>query len=117
MNPKTAYTYISEHRRDLWEVENVQEWVQQAQNAQSTIPEQPNMRYVDFGELSAPVSEGTWDVIRTVVQGDVVKQFKDVLLQLWLNGVNLHWGKLYPEGTFKKVALPGYAFDRKKFWL
>ena len=117
MNPDTAYEYISEHRRDLWEVENVSEWLEQAKSSQGTVPARPNMRYVDFGELTASVADDSWNVIRTTVQGDVIKQFKETLLHLWLNGVDLQWDKLYPEGVFKKVALPGYAFDRRSFWL
>lgn len=117
MNPETTYEYISEHRRDLWEIENIPEWLQQAKRSQGAIPERKNMRFVNFGELTVPVPDESWNVINTGVQGDVVKQFKETLLQLWLNGVDLQWGKLYPEGTFKKVALPGYAFDRKSYWL
>jgi hypothetical protein len=117
MNPKTAYEYISEHRRDLWEVEDVADWLSHAKQSQGAIPERDNMRYVDFGQLTLPIEHESWNVIRTSVQGDVVKQLKETLLQLWLNGVDLQWGKLYPGGTFKKVALPGYAFDRKSYWL
>ena len=117
MNPETAYEYISEHRRDLWEVENVAEWLEQAENSQGAMPRDDALRYVDFGDLTTVVEDDAWNVIHTKVQGDVVKVLKETLLQLWLNGVDLEWGKMYPEGTFKKVALPGYAFDRKSYWL
>ena len=118
MNPDTAYDYISEHRRDLWEIENLREWLERAKDARGVAPEDTSLHYVDFGELSGAVGAGgELEAIRTGVQGDVVKVLKETLLQLWLNGVDLHWGKLYPEGSFKKVALPGYAFDRKSYWL
>ena len=117
MNPETSYDYISEHRRDLWEVENINEWLQQTKDAQGGVSEDKSLRYVDFGELTFRAGDDDLKAIRTGIQGDVVKVLKETLLQLWLNGVDLHWGKLYPEGSFKKVALPGYAFDRKSYWL
>jgi hypothetical protein len=117
MNPDTAYEYISDHRRDLWEVENIGEWLEQAERVQGAAPDEQGLRYVDFGELCGTAGDGDIEAIRTGVQGDVIKVLKETLLQLWLNGVDLHWGKLYPEGSFKKVALPGYAFDRKSYWL
>jgi 3-oxoacyl-(acyl-carrier-protein) synthase len=117
MNPATGYGYISAHRRDLWEVAHIVDWFELAKQATGALPSDQTLRYVDFGEVTPAVANEACTVIRTSVQGDVVKMFKETLLQLWLNGVDLLWGKLYPEGTFNKVALPGYAFDRKSYWL
>jgi hypothetical protein len=117
MNPDTAYDYISEHRQDLWEIDDFRKWLEQARDARSTVPADRELRYIDFGEISGTAGDEESEAIHTGIQGDVVKVLKETLLQLWLNGVDLHWGKLYPEGSFKKVALPGYAFDRKSYWL
>lgn len=117
MNPDTAYTYISSHRRDVWEMDDVADWLEQAACSEGALPDDKGLRYLDFGALTAAVGDDAWQVIRASVQGDVVKVLKETLLNLWLNGVDLQWGKMYPEGSFKKVALPGYAFDRKSYWL
>ncbi|RYU91299.1 amino acid adenylation domain-containing protein [Mucilaginibacter terrigena] len=36
--------------------------------------------------------------------------------QLWLNGVEPGWGTFY-SGRYKRLRLPGYAFDHKKYWV
>ena len=44
------------------------------------------------------------------------KQLSESLKHLYLNGLNLQWDGLYKEYQVKKVALPGYAFDRRTSW-
>lgn len=36
--------------------------------------------------------------------------------QLWLAGKDLHWPALYAGEKRRKVALPTYPFERKRFW-
>jgi acyl transferase domain-containing protein len=36
--------------------------------------------------------------------------------QLWLNGAEIDWKAFY-TGQRKKLRLPGYAFDHKKYWV
>ncbi|MGW0884894.1 SDR family NAD(P)-dependent oxidoreductase [Streptomyces sp. NPDC002671] len=42
-------------------------------------------------------------------------RFAASLAEAWVNGADLDWATLVPGGT--TVALPTYAFDRKRFWL
>ncbi|HTQ27536.1 MAG TPA: amino acid adenylation domain-containing protein [Puia sp.] len=37
--------------------------------------------------------------------------------QLWLKGVSVNWYSFYAGQKRKKLILPGYQFDRKRFWL
>ncbi|MBB6127527.1 polyketide synthase [Mucilaginibacter lappiensis] len=37
--------------------------------------------------------------------------------QLWLNGVELNWDAVYLGQNRKKIDLPTYAFDHKRYWL
>ncbi|SDP71664.1 amino acid adenylation domain-containing protein [Mucilaginibacter sp. OK268] len=37
--------------------------------------------------------------------------------QLWLNGVELNWEAVYQGQSRKKIDLPTYAFDHKRYWL
>ena len=39
------------------------------------------------------------------------------LVELWCNGQNFDWQKLYPQGSFQMLALPAYCFDGFSFWL
>ena len=37
--------------------------------------------------------------------------------QLWLNGIEFDWHKFYENQQRKKVNIPTYAFDNKRYWL
>jgi len=37
--------------------------------------------------------------------------------QLWLHGVDIHWPGLYPGEEISRISLPGYPFEKKRFWL
>ncbi|SOD19616.1 type I polyketide synthase [Pedobacter xixiisoli] len=43
--------------------------------------------------------------------------FLNILGQLWLNGKDIEWNKLYPNTTKKVLSLPNYAYQKKRFWL
>ena len=38
------------------------------------------------------------------------------LAQLWVKGVNINWGLLYPDGTPDKISLPTYPFAKESYW-
>ncbi|WP_455884055.1 polyketide synthase [Serratia proteamaculans] len=53
---------------------------------------------------------------------DVVDEWiasKDLLalLSMWVKGLMLDWDKLYGDVKPKKVNLPTYPFDKKKYWI
>ncbi len=37
--------------------------------------------------------------------------------QLWLNGIDPDWKSVYENQQRSKIDLPGYAFDKKRYWL
>jgi len=37
--------------------------------------------------------------------------------QLWLNGVDIDWKAVYYNQKRRKINLPAYAFDHKRYWL
>ncbi len=37
--------------------------------------------------------------------------------QLWLYGLNLHWSQLFSGETIKRISLPGYPFEKTRYWL
>ncbi len=115
INSDSPYEYITEHSRDLWEIGHASDWIEQALSKQSSVAEFEHMRRLEFGTCSEQVSQG--NTICTTIRDDVNATFKETLLKLWLQGVDVHWNKLYAEGTFKKASLPGYVFDRKSFWV
>nr|AFI57006.1 QmnA2 [Amycolatopsis orientalis] len=45
------------------------------------------------------------------------KQFLAAAAQAHVNGVELDWTRVFPPGTAKRVDLPTYPFQRKRYWL
>jgi acyl transferase domain-containing protein len=39
------------------------------------------------------------------------------LLELWVEGVELDWSKLYAERKPQRVSLPGYPFAKQRYWI
>ncbi|MEU9678028.1 SDR family NAD(P)-dependent oxidoreductase [Streptomyces parvus] len=45
------------------------------------------------------------------------KRKYDKLLGLWVKGLAVDWGRLYPAGHPPMLALPGYPFARERYWV
>jgi natural product biosynthesis luciferase-like monooxygenase protein/amino acid adenylation domain-containing protein len=43
--------------------------------------------------------------------------FLKALGQLWSEGVEINWGKLHGQEKRKRVPLPGYPFQRQRYWI
>lgn len=41
----------------------------------------------------------------------------ELLIKLWLGGIEVRWDRRCAPGTFKRVALPLYPFQGEKFWV
>ncbi|HET8773435.1 MAG TPA: SDR family NAD(P)-dependent oxidoreductase, partial [Thermoanaerobaculia bacterium] len=39
------------------------------------------------------------------------------LLELWVQGVEIDWRRLYGEDTPRRVSLPAYPFARERYWI
>lgn len=39
------------------------------------------------------------------------------LIHALSRGINLDWDKYYPRGANRKISLPGYPFEKKRYWL
>jgi len=48
---------------------------------------------------------------------DPAGQAPENIARHWAKGGAVDWTALYPQGSPRRIALPGYAFQRKRFWL
>jgi acyl transferase domain-containing protein/acyl carrier protein len=48
---------------------------------------------------------------------DENRSLRGALAQLWAGGVTVRWSSLFDETDAKRVVLPGYAFQRARYWL
>jgi len=39
------------------------------------------------------------------------------LARAWVDGVEVDWNRLHPSGHRRRVSLPGYAFQRQRYWV
>ncbi len=45
------------------------------------------------------------------------KRFSTSLAEAWVHGVEVDWSTMFQESDARRVALPTYAFQRRRFWL
>ena len=43
--------------------------------------------------------------------------FYSALSKLWTLGIKIDWNILYSESNNRRVSLPGYSFDRQRYWI
>lgn len=113
ISSKKPYQYLSEYSKDLTEITDFPTWVNKAINL-NKIPDLENMLFIDFGKLTNATKDGAVVVLK---KGKLSLNIKKALSSLWLCGVDIDWGKLYPEDSFNKVQLPVYPFEQNSFWL
>jgi polyketide synthase PksN len=119
MTASSAYKYIKEKNNELKEIEDVSLWLEQAIKTNRSIKK--SLLDEDIGELAlgeiCGAAAGVNHSISMTMNGDADMALKECMLQLWLQGVDLKWEILYPEGSFQKVSLPEYPFYRQRFWI
>lgn len=61
-----------------------------------------------------------------LVEGKVGEEFIKMVLSekdcgklayLWVNGVNIDWKRVHGEQQARKISLPTYPFERKRYWI
>jgi acyl transferase domain-containing protein/acyl carrier protein len=77
--------------------------------------------------LTVPILETVEDVLGqesgAIVVGSLrrnegaVRRFFGSLAELWVAGTAVDWNRLYVAPRGQRVHLPGYAFQRKRYWL
>jgi len=59
-------------------------------------------------------------IIQGIEKNETTSEYYSVLRalgQLWLNGIAPDWKALYRNQQRRKINLPAYAFDHKRYWL
>ena len=53
----------------------------------------------------------------TATNGGEWTNILNAIGQLWLNGIDINWNNFYAFEKRNRIALPGYPFEHKRFWL
>lgn len=63
----------------------------------------------------------TMSVIETIgTEMSVSSDYENLLSAmgaLWLNGITPNWSEVYQHSTHNRISLPGYPFERKRYWI
>jgi acyl transferase domain-containing protein len=57
------------------------------------------------------------DVRETIVEKWVANKKFSKLLELWVNGLEVDWNKLYGEAAPQRITLPMYPFAKERYWI
>ncbi|MGK0290920.1 MAG: 3-oxoacyl-(acyl-carrier-protein) synthase, partial [bacterium] len=113
LKSKSSYLFLKERNQVLNEITDNAQWLQDLGAINSSLPENKGNGFIDFGHLKTP-AEGD-HAIHVPIPSSHVSEI--ILLNLWLNGIEVHWEKLFQGKSFCKVSLPTYSFNRKSHWL
>ncbi len=109
MNLENPYVHIREQA--LHEIPEPGEWLKTAEDGTSSVPE--GMVSLNIGDLSIPAPEEQ-SIYADPAQGED-STLKQALIHLWMRGADIRWDAFYPEGRFRKVALPLYPFSGERY--
>jgi polyketide synthase PksM len=57
------------------------------------------------------------EVKETIVEKLIAGKKLSKLLDLWIKGLEIKWGKLYNERKPRRISLPTYPFARERYWI
>ncbi|TSD67381.1 amino acid adenylation domain-containing protein [Inquilinus sp. KBS0705] len=92
-------------------------------NAIDSLTEDKGRLYLEVGPgralttLAIQQSAGNAAAVIASIDGDEYPSVLKALGQLWLNGATPDWKAFYAGQQRKKLRLPAYAFDHKKYWV
>ncbi|MBU1169058.1 MAG: SDR family NAD(P)-dependent oxidoreductase [Proteobacteria bacterium] len=88
-------------------IPNIPAWLKQYEN--TPVSSSPNSSCIDFGKFTG-TPEGC--SVNINMDNDPGAILENLMLSLWLNGVDIEFKGIYPPGTFQKLALPVYPFQK-----
>ncbi|MGD9365527.1 MAG: SDR family NAD(P)-dependent oxidoreductase [Desulfobacteraceae bacterium] len=109
-----AYRVLRKNSERLVEAGDVGEWIARVEEGgRKGLPVAP-MSDRKNGKPRGS-SEEPEVVFRS--EGNAASAYRRVLLELWRCGADVRFEKIMPDGSFGKVQLPTYRFDKYYFWL
>jgi acyl transferase domain-containing protein/enoyl-CoA hydratase/carnithine racemase/acyl carrier protein/SAM-dependent methyltransferase/ribosomal protein S18 acetylase RimI-like enzyme len=73
--------------------------------------------YIKRGAESVNIINQDDDVKETIVEKWIANKKFSRLLELWVNGLEVDWNKLYGEAPPQRVTLPTYPFAKERYWI
>jgi acyl transferase domain-containing protein/NAD(P)-dependent dehydrogenase (short-subunit alcohol dehydrogenase family)/acyl carrier protein/SAM-dependent methyltransferase len=86
-------------------------WIADAERAPRPPPEDADLRWLVLGGASAP----SVPAAAREPSPPAARLPEALCLDLWLEGTDLRWEKVFPDRSFRRVEVPGTAFRRDRF--
>lgn len=99
------YTAFNQYQTKLTELDAV--WI----DTYLKMAEGEQTRPQAFIQLLEP--DGVFYELTELKDSDVL----EMILELWKEGIPIAWNRIYPYGSYQRVALPTYAFQKKAYWI
>ncbi|MRN51861.1 beta-ketoacyl synthase N-terminal-like domain-containing protein [Paenibacillus monticola] len=100
----STQTIIRQFNDEVMGIRLPQEWIQQAVRQEFRSFDNEDMRIFRWGSSSSEAPAAYEPAI----------EFNRLLLDLWMDKVDIRWQLIYPQDTFHTVPqLPGYPFEQK----
>lgn len=115
LDRRNPYLFLKKMNKDVSEIPNPAAWIQAAVKAAPAGLSSSRAGQIVFGPAPRELVGEQTIVINPA--GDPKTILHSALLQMWARGMPIHLERLYPGGSFKRVPLPLYPFERKAFWL
>lgn len=107
---------LKEINQQLSEINHIDHWLETLQqNDRNDRILNDSTTYILLGEVKN--LNDLHDMMICDTQNALEETWQQALKTLWLHGVDMKWEELYPEGSYHKVRLPGYSFNRKQLRL
>ncbi len=71
----------------------------------------------DLGQVAVSAEVLDCALGRSGQDVDLQQRWNETALALWQSGAAIRWERLYRAGTYRKVPVPRYPFDRSSFWI
>ncbi len=121
MSPENPYICLKKHQKpdELGDIRDRIREIADAEPERANVPvprsDGRHMTTLALGECGETLGERISEVIPATDMSD--RTFREALLRLWLQGADIRWERLFPEGSFKKVPLPVYPFESVRHWI
>ena len=121
MSPENPYTFLRKHQKsdNIGDIRDRIREIADAEpeSAEISVPlsDDRNMTVLALGECGETLGERVSEIIPATGMSD--RKFRETLIRLWLQGADIRWERLFPEGSFQKVPLPVYPFESVRHWV
>ncbi len=115
LNKEKAYPFLKRHSQAIPALPDHDDWFTKVM--ETSMPELDGHNRLKLGGTLKENNDRVIHIASKELNNNNNSILRNILLRLWLKGVDIKWNLFYRNGSFHKIPLPVYGFDRMSFWL